>query len=55
MRETMYTFKALVTVPYHSGDISTWISVNADNFFMAKVILERLYGEGKVISPVMEV
>ena len=55
MRQTMNTYRALVTVPYHSGDISTWITVNADNFFLAKVILERLYGEGKVISPVMEV
>jgi hypothetical protein len=51
----MKTYRALVTVSYHSGDISTWININADNFFMAKVLLERLYGEGKVISPVMEV
>lgn len=55
MREAMNTYRALVTVPYHSGEISTWITVNADNFYMAKVLLERLYGEGKVISPVMEV
>lgn len=51
----MKTFKALVTVPYHSGEISTWMIVQAENFFLAKVVLERLYGEGKVISPVMEI
>lgn len=55
MREIMNAYKALVTVPYHSGEISTWVTVNAENFYMAKVLLERLYGERKVISPVMDI
>lgn len=55
MRETMNAYKALVTVQYHSGEISTWVTVNAENFYMAKVLLERLYGEGRVLSPVMDI
>jgi hypothetical protein len=51
----MNTYTALVVVGYHSGDMSIWVRVTADNFYAAKLQLESLYGQGKVISPVIPV
>ncbi len=46
----MTTYTALVIVDYHSGQITTQVQVNADNSYMAQLLLESLYGRGRVIS-----
>ena len=46
----MTTYTALVIVDYHSGQLTTQVQIAADNSFMAKLLLESLYGQGRVLS-----
>ena len=46
----MNTYTALVTVSYHSGSFVTQVQVAAENVYMARVLLDNLYGADKVMS-----
>lgn len=46
----MTTYSALVMVAYHSGSFVTQVQVAAENSYLARVLLENLYGQGKVVS-----
>lgn len=46
----MNNYTALVLVPYHSGNLIVRAQVAAENVYMARVLLENMYGADKVIS-----
>jgi len=46
----MKTYTALVMLAYHSGSFVTQVQVAAESAYLARVLLENLYGQGKVVS-----
>lgn len=49
----MNNYTAFVLVAYHSGNLIVKAQVAAENAHMARVLLENMYGAGKVISQPM--
>ncbi len=51
----MDTYQAQVRVPYHSGQLMTFVQIQAAGYFQARSVLEHLYGQGNVFAVIKQI